>query len=415
MHEIIRLPNGVRLICERMPHVRSAAIGIFINVGSRDELASQGGSAHFIEHMLFKSTEKRSTAELAFSIDAIGGQINAYTTRENTCFYARVLDTHLHTAIELLTEMFFEPAFNEEEAASERGVILEEIGMYDDTPDDACYERLMSGCFKGALGRPVLGTPRSLGAMTGESLKAFKDSHYTADRLVISLCGNYDESHIASLSQRFSALPKTRKKNRTAAEYRAHVSVRRKKTEQNHFCLAFPSSGVGSEERFALNLMITILGGGVSSRLFQNIREKHGLCYSIYAFQSTFADTGLVSVATAVGKETEMRTLDLIGQELRRFLDEGVSEDELQRAREQAKSSLVMGLESTNSRMLKMGSSLLALNTCLTTDELISRYDVVSCEDVLRLARSRFDASRFSLSAYGKTEGEESYLGALSL
>ncbi|MDR1131767.1 MAG: insulinase family protein [Oscillospiraceae bacterium] len=415
MHEIINLPNGVRIIFEKLPFVRSAAVGIFVETGSRDEALAQGGCAHFIEHMLFKRSEKRSAAELAFAMDAIGGQINAYTTRESTCFYARTLDTHLETAIDLLTEMFFDCAFDEGETESERGVILEEIGMYEDTPDDACYERLVRGCFKGPLGRPVLGRPTTLAGMTGARLRTFKESRYTAGRIVISLCGNFQNTHIAQLSGRFSALPKSGCAKRTLAAYSRHVSVRRKKTEQNQLCLAFPSNPVSSEARFAMNLFATVLGGGVSSRLFQNIREKYGLCYAIYAFQSNFADTGLLSVATAVGKDTELRTLSLIGGELKRFADSGVSQEELQRAREQAKSALVMNLESANSRMLKMGNSILALGYCLTPDELLARYDAVSCSDILSLAQARLDLSKMSFSALGKPAGEETYLQAIGL
>ena len=415
MFEIIRLSNGVRIIAEKMPYVRSAAVGIFLNVGSRDEAPTENGSAHYIEHMLFKRTSKHSAAELAFEMDAIGGQVNAYTTRENTCFYARVLDTHLNKAIDLLTEMFFDCAFDEAEAESERGVILEEIGMYEDTPDDACYENLMSGVFKGALGRPVLGKPSTLAKMTGDSLRQFKEKRYNAGNIIISLCGNYEDSHLERIKERFSEMEKAKPVTRRAASYNAHISVRRKKTEQNQFCLAFPSGPISSEDRFAVNLLASVLGGGVSSRLFQNIREKYGLCYSIYAFQSSFTDTGMLSVATAVSKDTELRTLGLIGDELRRFIDGGITEDELSRAREQAKSSLVMGLESTNSRMLKMGNSLLALGKCLTPDELIARYDEVTSEQILLLARERFDFGELSLSALGKTVGAEDYLKALGL
>jgi len=415
MHDIIKLPNGVRLVCEKIPFVRSAAIGIFVDVGSRDESPSAGGSAHFIEHMLFKRTSKHSAAELAFAMDAIGGQINAYTTRENTCFYARVLDTHLDTAIDLLTEMFFECAFDEAETDSERGVILEEIGMYEDTPDDVCYERLMSGCFKSPLGRPVLGKPTTLAKMTGASLRQFKESRYTAGKIIISLCGNYEDEHIELIKERFAGLEKSRRSKRPSAEYSKNITVRKKKTEQNQLCIAFPSNPLPSEDRFAMNLLTTVLGGGVSSRLFQNIREKYGLCYSIYSFQSNFSDTGLLAVATAVNRETEMRTLGLVGDELKRFVDWGISEEELGRAREQAKSSLVMSLESTNSRMLKMGNSLLALGNCLTPDELIDRYDSVTCDEVLDLARARFDFARMSLSALGKTADAEDYIKALNL
>lgn len=415
MHEIIKLPNGVRIICEKIPYVRSAAVGIFVNVGSRDESSSENGSAHYIEHMLFKSTSKHTAAELAYEMDAVGGQINAYTTRESTCFYARVLDTHLSTAIDLLSEMFFDCAFDEEEAESERGVILEEIGMYEDTPDDACYEKLMSGCFRGSLGRPVLGKPSTLANMTGASLREYMLGHYTAGNIVISLCGNYNNSHLERIKERFSTMDKSVCTKKRKAIYSPHVSVRKKKTEQNQFCIAFPSNSAASEDRFAMNLLTTILGGGVSSRLFQNIREKYGLCYSIYSFQSNFIDTGILAVATAVSKDTEMKTLGLIGDELKRFVDSGVTEDELKRAREQAKSSLVMGLESTNSRMLKMGNSMLILDECLTAEELIAKYDSVTCEDILRLARERINFSLLSLSALGKTESAERYIKSLGV
>jgi len=415
MHEIISLSNGVRIVSEKMPYVRSAAIGIFVDVGSRDEKPSENGSAHYIEHMLFKRTSKHSAAELAYAMDAIGGQVNAYTTRENTCFYARVLDTHLNTAIDLLSEMFFDCAFDEAETDSERGVILEEIGMYEDTPDDACYEKLMSSCFKGALGRPVLGKPSTLLKMTGVGLKEYKERLYTSKNIIISLCGNFDDSHIELIRERFSGLNESAQKKNRRAEYGSQICVRRKKTEQNQFCLAFPSSPVSSDDRFALNLLSMILGGGVSSRLFQNIREKHGLCYSIYSFQAGFEDLGLIAVATAVSRETEIKALGLIADELRRISGDGVTEEELHRAVEQAKSTLVMGLESTNSRMLKLGNSMLVLGSCMTTDELMARYDAVTREEILGLARERFDFSRLSVSALGKTESAESYMKALGL
>lgn len=413
MHEIITLPNGVRIVYEHMANMRSASVGVFVGVGSRYEAAGEGGAAHFIEHMLFKRSSKHSAQELSYIMDGIGGQINAYTTREQTCFYAKVLDTHLDTAIDLLTEMFFDCAFDEAEVVSERGVIVEEIGMYEDTPDDACYERLMSGCYRSSLGRPVLGKPRSLEAMTGVSLREFKESHYTAGNIVVSLCGSFDERHLRIIEDKFSQLEKTRRSKPRRAVYSAHSSVRRRRTEQNQICLAFPSNSITDDCRFAMNLFSTILGGGVSSRLFQNIREKHGLCYSIYSFQSVFQDGGMLSIATGVGKETEMKTLGLIGQQLRELAADGVTQTELDRAREQAKSSLVMGLESTSSRMIKLGNALIAQNFCMTTDEIIERYDSVTLEDVLALAQERFDFEKVSLSALGKVAAPEEYMDAL--
>lgn len=415
MHEITKLTNGVRLIWEHMPNMRSASVGIFVGVGSRYEPASECGSAHFIEHMLFKRTARHSAQELSYIMDGIGGHINAYTTREQTCFYAKVLDTHLDTAIELLTEMFFECAFDEEETESERGVIIEEIGMYEDTPDDACYERLISGCYRGALGRPVLGKAKTLGSMTGESLRSFKESHYTAGNIVVSLCGSFDDSHLKMLESRFSVLPKSKRSKPRHAHYTVHTSVRRRRTEQNQLCLAFPSVNVFDEKRFATNLFSTLLGGGVSSRLFQNIREKHGLCYSIFSFQSVFQDSGMLSIAAGVNKDTEMKTLGLIAQELNELAANGVSQTELDRAREQAKSSLVMGLESTSSRMLKLGNAMTARNQCMTVEETIERYDAVTTQDILSLAQNCFDFEKLSVSILGKVASAEDYLKALSV
>ena len=413
MHETLTLPNGVRIVFEHMPGLRSASFGIFVGVGSRNEPSSDGGSAHFIEHMLFKSTKHHSAQELSYIMDGIGGQINAYTTREQTCFYAKVLDTHLGTAIDLLCEMFFDCAFDEEEVKSERGIIFEEIGMYEDTPDDACYERLMSACYRGALGRPVLGKTKHLNAMTGASLRQFKDSHYTAGNIVLSLCGSFGEAHILQLSERFSLLKKTKAANPRRAVYTPHTAIKRRRTEQNQLCLGFPSICVTDERRFAMNLFSTLLGGGVSSRLFQNIREKHGLCYSIYCFQSVFSDCGMFSVAAGVNRETELKTIGLICDELRSLIDDGVTQAELDRAREQAKSSLVMGLESSSSRMLKLGNAMQAHNKCVGTDELLECYDAVTKEEIHSLAQEIFHRDQLSISVLGKAKDESDYLNAI--
>lgn len=413
MHQLKTLPNGVRIIYEKLPSVRSASVGIFVDVGSRCEAAAECGSSHFIEHMLFKSTTKHTAAEMAYITDGVGGQINAFTTRECTCFYAKVLDTHLKTAIDLLAEMFFDCAFDEAETDSERGVILEEIGMYEDTPDDVCYEQLMSRCHRGALGRPVLGKPATLSAMTGETLRAYKDRHYIAGNLVISLCGSFTEEHIALLESCFGDMPKMKKERRRSATYTPVSYARKKRLEQNQLCIAFPSNSVGSDERYAMNLLSTVLGGGVSSRLFQNIREKHGLCYSIYSFQSCFKDCGIAAVATAVGKDTELKTLELIRDELKKIKEEGVSEDELSRAREQAKSALVMSLESTASRMMKLGNAVLALGYSNTVDQVIANYDAVTRDDLLRLANERFDFDKMSVSALGRVEDADTYRNVL--
>ena len=409
MYEKLTLPNGVRIVSEHMPHVRSAAVGIWVGVGSRNEMAAENGSAHFIEHMLFKGTDRCTAGELAARMDGIGGQINAYTTRESTCFYARVLDSHLDTAIDLLCDMFFDSRFDQGDVESERGVILEEIGMYEDSPEDMAVERLMAKCFPGALGRPVLGKPATLKTMTGDSLRTFKERHYTPDKLVISLCGSFTAAHMDRLRARFQDMACPKCPAVRQGRYTPAVTTRRRATEQNHLCLGFPGITSSSDRRFALNLLSTILGGGMSSRLFQTVREQHGLCYSIYTFSASFADTGLFGVATALGKETEQRALGLIRDELRRIQDEPVDQEELDRAREQVKSSVVMALESTSALMNKLGSSELVLGTCLGPDELIARYDAVTRQDVLDIAQELLDFSRASFSAVGRVGAPEDY------
>lgn len=355
MYERITLPNGARIVCEHMDAVRSASLGIWVGAGSRYEKYSEAGSAHFIEHMLFKGTSQYTAAQLAERMDAVGGQMNAYTTRDNTCFYARVLDTHLSLATDTLCAMFFDSRFDEADVENEKGIIQEEIDMYEDTPEDVAAERLIGGCFPGALGRPVLGRSSSLARQTGESLRDFMSRHYAAPRVVAALSGSFSDADVEELARRFSAMPAAKPKKPERSAYRPCLTVRRKATEQNQLVLGFPGLETASGERFAMQLLSGILGGNASSRLFQTLREKHGLCYSVYSFTAGFEDTGLFAVAAATNRDTEARALGVIMDELRRLLDEGVTEDELSRAREQVKASILMSLESMGSRMNRLG------------------------------------------------------------
>ena len=413
MTEIITLPNGVRIACESMSAVRSAAVGIWVGVGSRYEKAGEEGSAHFIEHMLFKGTKKSTAAELAGRMDAIGGQINAFTTRDSTCFYARVLDTHFDKAADILSEMFFDSLFREEDVVSERGVVLEEIDMYRDTPEDVVVEQLLAKVLPGSLGRPVLGKTSSLAKMTGASLRAFKEREYSPDRIVLSVCGSFTDGDIQRLADRFSALPASHPGNYRKSAYKSAVAVRRRATEQNHFCLTWPGLPDGHPDRFAWQVMSTVLGGGMSSRLFQTVREKHGLCYSIGSFTSSFRDTGLLAVSTAVNKDAEKKALELVGSEILRFLDKGITEEELSCAREQMKSGIVLAMESTSARMNRLGSAVLLMGRCLPVDEIIARYDAVTAEDVLRLARQTLTPEGLGFSALGRLGDTQEYLDLL--
>ena len=414
MYEKITLPNGARIVFERMEGVRSVSLGIWVGAGSRFERAEEGGSAHFIEHMLFKGTETRTAAQLAEEADALGGQLNAYTTRDNTCFYTRVLDTHLPRAAEVLADMFFRSRFDEADVENEKGVIGEEIDMYEDTPEDVAAENLLAGCFPGALGRPVLGTEETLAGLSGRSLRAFMERTYTAPRIAVSLAGSFTDADVDAVARIFAQMPPAEHTEPERSAYAPCLTLREKAVEQNQLVLGFPGLETASEERFAMQLFSNILGGSSSSRLFQTVREKHGLCYSIYSFTAGYQDTGLFAVALAANRQSERRALGLTIDELRRIRDDGVTAAELERAREQVTASILMSLESSASRMNRLGYGELFLpGGALTPDELIERYEAVTLADVRSLAQRTLDFRRASLSAVGRVADGEEYRAAL--
>ena len=412
---LITLPNGVRIVSDRMESVRSASLGIWVGAGSRCEKRGEGGSAHYIEHMLFKGTSRSSAAELAERMDALGGQCNAFTSRENTCYYARVLDSHLPRAVDILTEMLFDSRFDPADMDNERGVIGEEIDMYADTPEDVVIERLLSRCFSGALGRPVLGTHKSLAGIERAALTGFMHRCYRPDRLVISLAGSFTDADILRLTETFSAMEPQRGRVWERSCYRPCLTAQRKATEQNHFCLAWEGLANGDDDRFTWQLLSQILGEGLSSRLFQTVREKNGLCYSIGSFTASYDETGLFGISTAVSRETEQRALSLVSGELTRLLQDGVTDVELERTRELIKTNIFLAQESTVSRMNRLGSAILQLGCCRTPEEIAERYDAITREDVLRLARQIITADTFSLSAVGRVENAESYRELIKL
>ena len=414
MYEKITLPNGARIVFERMEGVRSVSLGIWVGAGSRFERAEEGGSAHFIEHMLFKGTETRTAAQLAEEADALGGQLNAYTTRDNTCFYTRVLDTHLPRAAEVLADMFFRSRFDEADVENEKGVIGEEIDMYEDTPEDVAAENLLAGCFPGALGRPVLGTEETLAGLSGRSLRAFMERTYPAPRIAVALAGSFTDADVDAVARIFAQMPPAERSEPERSAYAPCLTLREKAVEQNQLVLGFPGLETASEERFAMQLFSNILGGSSSSRLFQTVREKHGLCYSIYSFTAGYQDTGLFAVALAANRQSERRALGLTIDELRRIRDEGVTAAELGRAREQVTASILMSLESSASRMNRLGYGELFLpRGALTPDELIERYEAVTLADVRSLAQRTLDFRRASLSAVGRVADGEEYRAAL--
>ena len=410
MYQQITLPNGARILTEAVPGARSAALGFFVGVGSRHERRQDNGAAHFIEHMLFKGTARRSAAQLARDMDAIGGQVNAYTTKEHTCFYARSLDRHLDYSLDLLSDMLFHSRFSQEDVETERGVILEEIGMYEDTPEDLVSERLSAAVYKGtALARPILGSQATLAPMTGEFLARWQREHYRPGNLVAALAGSFTQAQVDKLSDCLAQLEPGPVPQYRPAAYRPAVTARRKAMEQNHLILAFPAPSYLDERRPQLLLLNSLLGGGCSSRLFQELREKRGLCYTVYSYVSDHADTGLLGIYTALNREQEEGALEAVRAIVGELADHGPTQEELSRAREQAQANILMGLESVQSRMSHLGTSALLYGRVREADEILAAYDQVTREQLRLLAERMFSFAGASLSAVGRVRPASEY------
>ena len=410
MYQPITLPNGARLLLQEVPGAQSAALGFFVGVGSRHEAPRENGAAHFIEHMLFKGTARRSAGQLARDMDAIGGQFNAYTTKEHTCFYGRTLDRHLDEGLDILADMLFHSRFDQGDVELERGVILEEIGMYEDTPEDLVSERLSAAVYRGTpLARPILGRESTLEGMTGEWLARWQRKHYHAGNLVAALAGKFSPAQADSLRDLLAALPSGLPAQSPPVTYRPAVTAKKKAIEQNHLILAFPAPSYLDERRPQVLLLNALLGGGCSSRLFQQLREERGLCYSVYSYVADHADTGLLGIYAAVSRDQEWAALEGARRVALELADHGPSQEEVDRVREQAKANLLMGSESVQARMSHLGSSALLYGRVRETEELLDLYDAVTREQLRDLAGALFRMEAASLSAVGRVGSSADY------
>ncbi len=410
MIEKVTLPNGVRLVFEDVPHVRSAALGLWVGRGSRHEPDALSGITHAIEHMVFKGTETRSSAQIAAQMDEIGGQVNAFTTKECTCYYARVLGSHLPQAMDVLCDIFFHPKLDPQDWAVERRVILEEIDMYEDTPEDLVTERLFSHVFAGTpLGRPILGRASTLNKLSAARIRTYMQEQYAPQHIVVSLAGCFTEADREALITRFGEMAPRATADVAPGAFAPSFCIRQKDIEQNHLCLGFPGLSFRDPRRYALQILSSILGGGLSSRLFQSIREKLGLCYSIYSFLTGHEDTGLLGIYTALGPNTEAEALKRLMDIVRDFAAVGPTEEELTRTRRQVTANVLLGLESTAARMNHLGRNELLLNHIPETDEIVEAYDAVTAEDIRTLARGLFDPRHLSFSAVGRVKNADGY------
>lgn len=385
--------NGVTIVTEEISTVRSAAIGIWIATGSRDESSQLNGVSHFIEHMFFKGTKNLSAKEIAESFDSIGGQVNAFTSKEYTCYYAKVLDNHADQALGVLADMFFNSTFAEEEMEKEKNVIYEEIKMYEDAPDDIVHDLLSSAAYGDhPLGLPILGTEETLSSFTRDTLKEYIYNMYTPDRVVISIAGNIDEDIVRKAEALFGSYT-----GGNAAELQAvshfcyEKKTRSKETEQAHLCLGYEGIPIGDENIYNLIVMNNIIGGSMSSRLFQEVREERGLAYSVYSYHSSYKDTGLITFYGGTGAEQLDELYETIQNSIHLVKKEGLTEKELYNSKEQLKGSLMLSLESTNSRMSRNGKNELLLKHHRSLDEIVSLIDSVTKERVDELANQLFD------------------------
>jgi predicted Zn-dependent peptidase len=401
------LPNGLLVLTEQMPHLRSVSMGVWIDCGSRDEDIATNGISHFIEHMVFKGTTTRSAQQFAREIDAIGGNLDAFTGKETVCFNIKVLDENVTAALDLLTDLVLHPTFSPEDIAKEQGVILEEIKMDEDNPDYLVHELFTQNFWKGdALGRPILGTVKSVSSFNQQILLDEYAKRFTSPNMVFTAAGNLQhDDFVAKVAAAFSSLDASsgeRLAKHNAPQAFPHITLKNKKSlEQVQFCLAMPALPVAHPDRYTAYLLNSILGGGMSSRLFQSIREDRGLAYSIYSELNPFRDTGSLAVYAGCSLENSREVLALTLAEFTRIKQEPVTAEELDRAKNQIKGNMVLGLESSSSRMSSLARQQMYFGRFFSLDEITAEIDRVTDADIQRLAQQLFQTENLALTFLG--------------
>ena len=389
------LPGGLRVISESVPGVRSVAFGVWVGVGSRDETESLAGASHYLEHLLFKGTRKRDALAIAAELEAVGGEINAFTAKEYTCYYARVLDTDLPLAVDVVCDMVTSSLLASREVENERGVILEEIAMHDDDPSDAVHDVFADIVWPDApLGRPVLGSVESITTISRNAIAGYYRRRYRPENLVIAAAGNVDHRALVRLVRKAftdvpvddDAVPSMPRVGGRAPRFRPTSAVLSRPTEQANIVLGAPGLRRPDERRFALGVLNAAFGGGMSSRLFQEVREKRGLAYSVYSFTSHYADTGIFGVYAGCHPQRARDVLELCREQVAMVATGGLSADELEIGKGQMRGGLVLGLEDTGSRMSRLGKAELVYGELLSIDEVLARIDAVTVDDVAALA-----------------------------
>jgi predicted Zn-dependent peptidase len=410
------LDGGARVITEPLPTVRSAAIGFWIGAGSRDEDDARAGVSHFLEHLLFKGSASYSALEIAEVFDTFGGELNAATARDYTVVYARVMDEHLETALDVMSDMVFVPALAELDA--EREVVLEEIAMVDDTPQELIFDLISKAVFgEHPLGRPVLGSADVISTISRRSISAYHRRRYTPENVVVAVAGRVDHDRLVELVERAAKKggePPARKSSTRAPLVAApppSLVFQRKETEQYHVCLAAPGIARSDRRRFTASVLDGVLGGSASSRLFQEIREKRGLAYSVYTFSSQYADTGQIGVYVGTREENLADCLGIVAEQVGAIAADGPAREELDRAKENLKGRIMLAMELTSNRMSRLGKSLITDSELLSLDRLLAEIEAVDAAGVAQLAEVLLALDKFSVAAIGPNE--ERFLDAV--
>jgi predicted Zn-dependent peptidase len=411
------LPGGLRVLSESVPGVRSVAFGVWVGVGSRDETPSLSGASHYLEHLLFKGTRRRDALSIAAEIDEVGGELNAFTAKEYTCYYARVLDNDLPIAVDVVVDMVTSSLLASREVDNERGVILEEIAMHDDDPGDAVHDLFAGLVWPTApLGRPVLGSVESIQAMSRTSIAGYYKRRYRADQLVVAAAGNVDHADLVRRVRRAFAdvvvdddrAPSPPRVGGRRPAFGFGTAVLNRPTEQANLVLGAPGLSRADERRIALGVLNTALGGGMSSRLFQEVREKRGLAYSVYSFTSHYADTGTIGVYAGCHPRRAADVAELCREQLGLVAASGLTTDELERGKGQMRGGLVLGLEDTGSRMTRLGKSELVYGELMTVEEILAGIDAVTLDDTQELA-SELLTSPLSLAVVGPYDDDRMF------
>lgn len=391
MVNIYTCQNGVRIVSEHAPYVRSLTIGIWVDAGSRYELPQENGITHFIEHMLFKGTHTRSARQIAEEFDRIGGEINAFTSKENTCYYTRVLDHHGEHAMDMLADMFFQSAFRREDIEREQQVVLEEILMSEDAADDDIHEKLWFEMYpKDALGLPILGTAETLATFNADTIYSYMDKHYAPENVVISVAGNVSPAlivHIEKLFGHYERTAKFVKSELTYPQFTAGSYTQERDIEQSHVAMSYPAINCKDPKFYSLVALNNLIGGNMSSRLFQDVREERGLAYTIFSYETAYADVGAFTIYSSASNKQMPLLLETIDATLANILQHGITHEELTNAKEQLKASVLLSIESMESRMSRNGKAELIFGQHKTTDDVLAGVDAItmdSCDELLQ-------------------------------